>query len=139
MQLGVLLKLWKWHTVVFRCPCCGKDADYAAQVIEGEHTGTYWNPTYWCEKCSSPVRARDTWLFGAVFGPLVAMVATLAWESVPPAWGLPHAAAIAYTAICAGIAAWPLSRTLTRHLLYWEPCDTHALRAARARRLRDDE
>ena len=133
------MKLWKWHTIVFRCPCCGKDEDYAAQVVEGAHKGTYWNPTYWCEKCSSPVRARDTWLFGAVYGPVLAMFATLAWEALPTAWGLPQFLTIAFTAVCSGIVGWPLSRALSRHLLYWEPRDPQALRAARIRRLRQDD
>ena len=82
------MKLWKLHTLVFRCPCCGKDADYAAQIVEGPNKGTLWDPAYWCEKCSSAVRARDTWLFGAVYGPLMAMVATFAMQAVPPGIGL---------------------------------------------------
>ena len=133
------MKLWKWHTIVFRCPCCGKDEEYAAQIIEGQHQGSYWDPTYWCEKCSSPVRARDTWLFGAVYGPVMAIIATLAWEALPAAWGFAPAVTIAFTAICCGIVGWPLSRTFSRHLLYWEPRDPQALRAARLRRLREDD
>jgi hypothetical protein len=136
------VKLWKWHTLVFRCPCCGKDADYAAQVIEGPHKGTAWDPSYWCEKCSKPVRARDTWLFGAVYGPLMAMVATFALEAVPAALGVPGWATAAFAAVCCAIIGWPLSRALSRHLLYWEarnPRDPGALRQAHLRRLREDD
>ena len=133
------MKLWKWHTLVFRCPCCNKEADYAAQIVEGEHKGPYWSPAYWCEKCSSPVRARDTWVFGAVFGPLMAMLATLAWEALPAAWGIPQPVAATYTAICCAIVGWPLSRALSRHLLYWEPREPGALRAARIRRLPEED
>ncbi len=136
---GIPVKLWKWHTLVFRCPCCSKEADYAAQIVEGEHKGTYWAPSYWCEKCSRPVRARDTWLFGAVFGPLMAMIATFAWEALPAPWGIPQPAAIAFTALCCVIVGWPLSRTLSRHLLYWEPREPRALRTSRLRRLREDD
>ena len=133
------MKLWKWHTLVFRCPSCGKEADYAAQVIEGPHKGTAFDPSYWCEKCESPVRARDTWLFGAVFGPLMAMVATFAFEALPPGLSIGQWGAVAFAAVCCAIVGWPLSRALSRHLVYWEPRDPAALRQARLRRLRDDE
>lgn len=133
------MKLWKWHTIVFRCPCCGKDAEYAAQVVEGKWKGSYFDPTYWCERCLKPVRARDTWAFGAVFGPLMAIVGTFALEAIPPAWAVPHALALAFAALCCLVVGWPLSRTLSRHLLYWEPREPGALQQARLRRIREDE
>jgi hypothetical protein len=136
------VKLWKWHTLVFRCPCCGKEAEYAAQIIEGPNKGNLWDPAYWCEKCSTPVRARDTWLFGGVYGPLLAMVATFAFEAIPPAWGVAQPVAILFAGICCGIIGWPLSRALSRRLLYWEPRnprDPRALRQARLRQLQDED
>ena len=136
------MKLWKLHTLTFRCPCCGKVADYAAQVVDGPHKGTVLDPTYWCEKCSSAVRARDTWLFGATFGPLMAMVATFAVEALPPGLELAQWATLCFAAICCAIVGWPLSRTLSRHLVYWEPRDPRhpgALRQAHLKRLRDEE
>jgi hypothetical protein len=133
------VKLFKWHTLVFRCPCCGKDADYAAQIVEGKHKGTYWDPTYWCERCAKPVRARDTWVFGAAFGPLLAMVATFAVEAIPPGWALPQSASMAFAAACCAVVGWPLSRLLSKHLLYWEPREPGALQQARLRRLREDD
>ena len=136
------MKLWKWHTLVFRCPCCGKEADYAAQIVEGPHKGTLWDPSYWCEKCATPVRARDTWLFGAVYGPLMAMVATFAFEALPPGWAVAHGTTILFAAVCCAIVGWPLSRALSKHLLYWEardPRDPRALRQARLRQLREDD
>ena len=134
---GIPVKLWKWHTLVFRCPCCGKDADYAAQIIEGPKQGTMWDPAYWCEQCSIAVRAKDTWLFGAVYGPLMAMIATFALEALPPGFGLAHWITIAFAAVCCAIVGWPLSRALSRHLVYWEPRnpgDPRVLRQARVRR-----
>ena len=133
------MKVWKLHTLVFRCPCCGHDAEYATQIVEGPKKGTLLDPAYWCEKCSVAVRARDTWLFGAVFGPLMAMVATFAMQAVPPGIGFTDWWLFAFAALCCGIVGWPLSRTLSRHLIYWEPCDPRALRRAHLRRLRDDE
>ena len=136
------MKLWKWHTLVFRCPCCGNDADYAAQIVAGPKTGTMWDPSYWCEKCSTALRAKDTWLFGAVYGPLMAMIATFALEAVPPGLDLGHWATIALAAVCCAIVGWPLSRSLSRHLLHWEPRDPRdpgALRQARLRRIREDD
>ena len=133
------MKLFKWHTLVLRCPCCGKDSDYAAQIVEGEQKGTYWNPSYWCEQCSMVLRARDTWLFGAVFGPLMALVGTFAVEAIPPAGALPETMAYTFAALCCAIAGWPLSRALSKHLLYWEPRDPIARQRVRIRRLRDDE
>ena len=133
------MKLWKWHTIVFRCPCCGKDSDHAAQVIEGKWKGTYFNPTYWCERCEKPARARDTWAFGAVFGPLLAMVGVLAVEAIPVTWGIPHPVAVGFAAVCCLVVGWPLSRTLSRHLLFWEPREPGALQQAQLRRMREDE
>lgn len=140
---GDIVKLWKWHTLVFRCPCCGKHEEYAAQIVEGPQKGTIWDPAYICEKCGTPVRARDTWLFGAVFGPLMAMVATFAFEAIPPAWAVAQPATVVFATICCGIVGWPLSRSLSRHLLYWEPRNPRdprvVRRAAQLRRIRDDE
>jgi hypothetical protein len=133
------VKIWKLHTLVFRCPCCGKDADYAAQIVAGPNKGTLWDPSYWCEKCASAVRARDTWLFGAVYGPLMAMVATFAMQAVPPGIGLGQGALLAFAALCCAVVGWPLSRTLSRYLIYWEPRDPRALQRSRLRRLRDDD
>jgi hypothetical protein len=136
------VKLWKLHTLSFRCPCCGKDAEYAAQVVDGPQKGTLLDPTYWCEKCSSAARARDTWLFGATFGPLMAMVATFAFEALPPGLGLAQWATLLFAALCCLIVGWPLSRALSRHLVYWEPRDPRhpgALRQAHLKRLRDEE
>ena len=133
------MKIWKLHTLVFRCPCCGKDADYAAQVVEGPNKGSLFDPAYWCEQCSSPVRARDTWLFGAVFGPLMAIVATFAMQAVPPGVGLGEWWLFTFAALCCAIVGWPLSRALSRYLIYWEPRDPRALQRSRLRRQRDDE
>ena len=136
---GIPVKLWKLHTLVFRCPCCGHDADYAAQVVEGKHKGTYWDPSYWCEKCSTVVRARDTWIFGAVFGPLMLMIGTFAIEALPPAWVVPQTAAFVFAAVCCAIVGWPLSRALSRYLLYWEPRDPLKLERVRMRRMREED
>lgn len=139
------MKLWKLHTLVFRCPCCGKDAAYAAQIIEGSKKGSLWDPAYWCEKCSTAVRARDTWLFGAVYGPLMAMVATFAFQAPPPGMELGYWPLFVFAALCCAIVGWPLSRALSRHLLCWEPFDPRAprdprnLRQARLRRLHEDD
>ena len=136
------MKLVKFHTLTFRCPCCGKDAEYAAQVVTGPNKGTLWDPTYWCEKCSSAVRARDTWLFGATFGPLMAMVATFAVEAIPSGLGLSQWMTFAFAALCCAIIGWPLSRALSRYLVYWEPRNPRhpgALRQAHLKRLRDEE
>ena len=133
------MKTWKLHTLVFRCPCCGQDTDYAAQIVDGPNKGTLWDPSYWCEKCSIAVRARDTWLFGAVYGPLMAMVATFAMQAVPPGMALGEWPLLAFAALCCAVVGWPLSRALSRYLIYWEPRDPRALQRARVRRLRDDE
>ena len=133
------MKLCKWHTLVFRCPTCGKDEDYAAEIVEGPHKGSMWDPAYWCEKCSSPVRARDKWLFGAVFGPLMAMVGTFAMQAIPPGLQLHHWAVLGFAAICCAIVGWPLSRALSRHLVYWEPRDPSDLQRAELRRMREED
>lgn len=136
------MKLWKLHTLVFRCPCCGKDADYAAQIIEGPRKGTLLDPAYWCEKCSTAVRARDTWLFGAVYGPLMAMVATFAFHAAPPGIDFGYWPLLAFATLCCAIVGWPLSRALSRHLVCWErvdPRDPRGLRRARVRRLHEDD
>ena len=128
--------------LVFRCPCCGKTADYAAQIIDGPHKGTLCDPSYWCEKCATAVRARHTWLLGAVFGPLAAMIATFAFEAMPPILGAAQWLTIAFAASCCGIVGWPLLRWLSSHLLYWEPRnprDPRALRQAHLRRLHEDD
>ena len=73
-HLGKLVKLCKWHTLIFRCPSCGHEADYAAEIVEGPQKGSTWNPAYWCEKCSTALHAKDKWLYGAAFGPLMASI-----------------------------------------------------------------
>lgn len=133
------MKLCKWHTLVFRCPCCGKDEDYAAEIVEGPQKGSMWDPAYWCEKCNSPARARDKWLFGAVFGPLMAMVGTFAMQAVPPGLQLEQWVLFAFAAVCCAIVGWPLSRTLSRYLVYWEPRDPMELRRAELRRVREED
>jgi hypothetical protein len=134
-----LVKLCKWHTMVFRCPCCGKQSEHAAQVVEGPTRGPWWDSTYYCEHCKVSVRARDKWLFGGVYGPLMAMVATLAFEALPATWHVGHTGTLFFAAVCCAIVGYPLSRTLSRHLVYWEPLDPAALRLANLRRLREDE
>jgi hypothetical protein len=133
------VKLWKWHTMVFRCPCCGKETDYASQVVEGPNVGSSLNPTYYCEHCKVSVRAKDRWLFGGVYGPLMAMLATLAMEALPRAWQIGQTGTFLFTAVCCLIVGYPLSRTLSRHLVYWEPLDPVAMRQANLRRLREDD
>lgn len=136
---GKQVKLWKWHTLVFRCPTCDHESDYAAQIVDGPDKGTSFDPAYLCEKCNSAVRVRDKWLFGAVFGPLLAMVGTFAYEAVPPALNIPEGITLAFACVCCAIVGWPLSRTLSRHLVFWEPRDPQALRRAQLRRLRNDD
>jgi hypothetical protein len=133
------VKLWKWHTLVFRCPTCCKEADYALQIVEGQHKGSLWDPSYWCEKCASPMRARDKWLFGAVYGPLMAMTATFAVEALPPGLQIGPWGALVFAAACCVIVGWPLSRALSRHLVFWEPRDPQQLSRVRQRRLRDND
>ena len=128
------MKLCKWHTLVFRCPTCGKESDYAAEVVEGPNKGNMWDPAYCCEQCNSIVRAKDKWLFGAVFGPLMAMVGTFAMQSIPPGLHVAQWLAFAFAALCCAVVGWPLSRTLSRHLVYWEPRDPAKLRRVQLRR-----
>ena len=125
--------------MVFRCPCCGKETDYAAQVVEGPNTGSAWNPTYYCEHCKVSVRARDRWLFGGVYGPLMAMLFTLAMEALPRAWQIGHTGTFLFAAVCCVIIGYPLSRMLSRRLVYGDPLDPVALRQAALRRLREDD
>ena len=98
-----------------------------------------WDPAYWCEKCASPVRARDKWLFGAVFGPLMAIVGTFAMQAIPA--GLPMApwAVFTFATVCCAIVGWPLSRTLSRYLVYWEPREPSDFRGGELRRVRKDD
>ncbi len=117
------MKLFKWHTLVFRCPCCGKDADYAAEITEGPQKGSMWDPAYWCERCSTVMRAKDKWLFGAAFGPLMALVGVFSIQAIPHAIVFPQWLALAFAAICCAVVGWPLSRVLSRHLLSWAPRD----------------
>jgi hypothetical protein len=66
----------------------------------------------------------------------MAMVATFATQSVPPGLGFDDLWLVAFAGVCCAIVGWPLSRALSRYLLYWEPCDPRALRRAR---LRDED
>src|SRR5581483_6415747 len=101
-------------------PSCSNESEYALQIVEGEHKGTAWDPSYWCEKCSSPMRARDRWLFGAVYGPLMAMIGTFAVEAIPPGMQVGQWVALAFAAVCCAVVGWPLSRELSKHLIFWE-------------------
>ena len=98
-----------------------------------------WDPAYWCEKCSSPMRTRDKWLFGAVFGPAIAMIGTFAIEAIPAGLNFGTWPSFAFAAACCAIVGWPLSRTLSRHLVFWEPRDPKQLRQVQIRRLREDD
>jgi hypothetical protein len=125
--------------MVFRCPSCSNEAEYASQIIDGPHKGTTWDPSYWCEKCESSMRARDKWLFGAVYGPLMAMVATFAFEAIPPGLNAAQSAALAFATLCCCVVGWPLSRALSKHLIFWEPRDPGQLRRVELRRIREDD
>ncbi len=114
------MKLWKWHTVVFKCPKCGKETDYALQLRDGPHKGTTWDPVYWCACCKTPARVREPWLFGAVYGPLMAFVAALAYDALSKVAGVPFWAGISFASVCCAIIGWPLSRYLSRYLVCWE-------------------
>jgi hypothetical protein len=114
------VKLFKWHTLIFRCPKCGAEADYALQVAEGPEKGSAWDPVYFCEHCRTTAHAREPWLFGAVYGPLMAMIAALAYDSLPRAYGLSLWSSIAFVCACCAIVGWPLSRFLSRYLVAWE-------------------
>lgn len=133
------MKLFKLHTLIFRCPTCGDQCDYALQIVDGPHKGSAWDPSYWCEKCKGAMRAKDTWLFGAVFGPLMAMTAMFAIEALPPGLNVAQWAGMAFAAVCCAIIGWPLSRALSRHLVCWEPRDPHKRDLTRLRRLREDD
>jgi hypothetical protein len=98
-----------------------------------------WDPAYWCEKCETVLRARDKWLFGAAFGPLMAMVGMFAVQSLPAGLHVAQWLAFAFAALCCAVVGWPLSRILSRHLLNWEPLDPAGLRRAELRRLKEDD
>jgi hypothetical protein len=117
---GSAVKLWKWHTLVFRCPKCGTETDYALQVTDGPDKGSSWDPAYFCERCHGTAHAREPWLFGAVYGPLMAMIAALAYDSLPRAFDLPLWPRVAFACMCCAVVGWPLSRFLSRHLVAWE-------------------
>lgn len=117
---GSTVKLCKWHTLIFRCPKCGKETDYALQVGDGPHKGTSWDPAYWCEQCNTLARAREPWLFGAVYGPAMALIAALAYEAFPAIAQVPTWSCIVFACVCCVIIGWPLSRYLSRHLVAWE-------------------
>lgn len=114
------MKLWKWHTLVFKCPTCGKETDYALQIGDGPHKGTSWDPAYWCAGCSTTAHAREPWLFGAVYGPLMAFVAALAYDALSRLAAVPVWAGVAFASACCAIIGWPLSRCLSRYLVCWE-------------------
>jgi hypothetical protein len=114
------VKLWKWHTLTFKCPRCGDETDYALQVSDGPHKGTSWDPSYWCACCNTAVHAREPWLFGAVYGPLMALVAALAYDTVSHGGAMPVWARIAFAGGCCAVIGWPLSRCLSRYLVSWE-------------------
>ena len=69
----------------------------------------------------------------------MAMVGTLAMEALPAVWQVGQTGAVLFAAVCCGIVGYPLSRALSRHLVYWEPLDPVALRQANLRRLREDD
>lgn len=134
------MKLCKWHTLVFRCPCCGKGADYAAQIVEGPQKGSLWDPAYWCEQCNTVLRARDKWVFGAAFGPLMAIIGTFAAQAIPPALNAGPWTAAAFATACCAIVGWPSSRVLSRYLVGWEARDPDARKGLPVLPLqRDDE
>lgn len=85
------------------------------------------------------MHARDKWLFGGVFGPLMAIIGTFAFESVPPSLQLGPSAALVFAAVCCAIVGYPLSRALSRHLVFWEPRDPKTLKQVRLRRAREDD
>jgi hypothetical protein len=69
----------------------------------------------------------------------MAMIGTFAMEAIPPGLHIAQGGAFAFAALCCAIVGWPLSRTLSRHLVYWEPCEPRALKQTRMRRLREDD
>lgn len=127
------MKLWKWHTLIFKCPKCGNETDYALQVGDGPHKGTSWDPSYWCACCNSAAKAREPWLFGAVYGPLMALVAALAYDALTRMFAASLWTGIAFAFACCLTIGWPLSRCLSRHLVCWEPREPGA-RATRSER-----
>jgi hypothetical protein len=119
------VKLAKWHTVVFRCPHCGAESDYGLQIAKGPYKGSCWNPAYWCEKCHRVAHARAPWLFGMVYGPLMAMSAAMAFDALPRDLSAPFWVRLLFAAVCCAAIGWPLSRYLSRHLVSWEARETH--------------
>lgn len=114
------MKLWKWHTLVFQCPTCGRRTEYALQIGDGPQKGTSWDPSYWCAKCNTAARAREPWLFGAVYGPLMACIAALAYDALTRMTTVPVWAGIVFAAACCLVIGWPVSRCLSRYLVCWE-------------------
>lgn len=121
------MKLSKWHTIVYRCPKCSAVSDYALQIVDGPLKGSPWNPAYCCEKCSAISHAREPWLFGVVYGPLMAMFGVFAIGALPASLNLPHWVALLFAGACCAVVGWPLSRYLSRHLLLWEPTGKSAV------------
>jgi hypothetical protein len=70
---------------------------------------------------------------------MMAMVGTFAMQAIPPGMHVAQWIAFAFAALCCGIVGWPLSRILSRHLLYWEPLDPANQRRAELRKLREDD
>ncbi|HSQ04802.1 MAG TPA: hypothetical protein VLN59_12245 [Burkholderiales bacterium] len=114
------MKLAKWHTVIFRCPKCGAESDYGLQIADGPHKGSGWNPAYWCEKCNTAAQIRDPWLFGAVYGPLMALCAAMAFDALPRDLSAAFWVRLLFAGLCCAIVGWPLSRYLSRYLVSWE-------------------
>lgn len=121
-QRGSTVKFAKWHTVVFRCPNCGAESDYGLQIADGPHKGSAWHPAYWCDKCHSAAEPRDTWVFGAVYGPIMALIGAMAFDAFPRDLTTPSWMRLLFAALCCIVTGWPLSRYLSRHLVSWEPC-----------------
>jgi hypothetical protein len=72
----------------------------------------------------------------------MAMVATFASEALPPALHALQWVTMGFVALCCIVVGYPLSRTLSKHLLYWEPRnprDPRGLRQAHLRRVRDED
>jgi hypothetical protein len=117
------VKYSKWHTIVFRCPKCSATSDYALEIVDGPCKGSIFKPTYYCEKCETIARVQDPWLFGAVYGPTMAMFAAFAVGALPVSLEFPQWVNLAFAASCSVIVGWPFSRYLSRHLVSWERSD----------------
>lgn len=113
------MKLFKWHSIVFCCPRCARESDYALEIIGGPERGSIFSPVYWCEHCRTTARVRDPWMFGAVFGPFMAVFGVFAYQAVPEPWGWLARGAI--SGIACLLVGWTVSRILTKHLVDWEP------------------